>query len=216
MMKLKLLAASALTLIVAAPALAQEAVVAGPRVEARVGYDNVNVNVAFDDGVDSLEANDGESGVAYGVEAGYDVTVNKLLIGGYVGITGASTGYCSEIYGEDEGCIKAGRDITLGARLGYVMKGGAAIYAKGGYSNGQVKAEYEDFEDILEDFEVSEEVDGFHLGAGLEASIGATGIYGKLEYVYTNYANGEFVSDDFDARAGLERHQVFAGLGIRF
>lgn len=207
-------------LAITAPAFAQDvpsegATMAGFRIEARAGYDNARLNVTYDDGVDSFDETDGTDGIAYGGEIGYDFPLGFSTAGIYAGLDFANTDYCSEVYGEDEGCIKAGRNITVGIRGASQVSANALLYVKGGYSNGRITVSYEDFEDILEDDEESENLGGFHLGAGGEVSFGRNA-YGKLEYVYTNYAAERFDEADFSVSADLSRHQILAGLGIRF
>jgi outer membrane immunogenic protein len=137
-----------------------------------------------------------------------------MVIGLYAGIDFSSTDYCSEVYGLDEGCIEAGRNLTAGVRLGAPV-GNALVYAKGGYSNGQLKIRYEDFEDILEDFSLREDRGGWHAGAGVEVGLAAN-FYGKVEYVYTNYNGADFDSADFGAEIDGSRQQLLFGLGYRF
>lgn len=189
--------------------------IGGPRAEVRAGYDNVSVDVDYDDGVDSFSGSDGTDGVAYGGEIGYDFNFGGAIIGAYAGVDFASTDYCSELYGDDEVCLEAGRNITAGARLGWMVGPDALLYAKGGYSNGRIKLTYEDFENILEDIDEGENLDGFHLGAGAEIGLSAN-TYAKLEYVYSNYDGFEYSDPDLDVGVDLDRHQVLLGLGLRF
>lgn len=200
----------------AAPVAAQEAPAgAGARAELRAGYDHVSLGIDYDDGTDAFDESDGTSGVAYGVEIGYDVPVNGVLLGAYAGVDFATTDYCSEVFGEDEACLESGRNFTLGVRAGAPVGNSGLVYAKGGYSSGRLELTYDDFEDILEDFEGGENLDGFHLGAGAEFAF-AGNTYGKLEYVYTDYGSSEYSDTDFDIGADLTRHQVMVGVGIRF
>jgi outer membrane immunogenic protein len=214
---MKYIVAGAFALAIAAPAAAQDAapVSSGPRIEARVGWDRPVIEAFLDDGVDSISDKAGKSGVTYGVEAGYDIVAGgPSLIGIYGGIEDSSVKECLEIYGNDRGCVEAGRNITAGARVGFVTNRGV-VYLKGGYSNGRATVSYSDPAAPSDNFRLSENLDGFHLGAGGEVMFGRN-VYGKLEYVYTNY--GGFDYDDGDVAAGLdvERHQVVAGVGFRF
>lgn len=207
-------------LALSAPAFAQDAArdgatMAGFRIEARAGYDNPRLTVAFDDGVDSFKETDGTDGVVYGGEIGYDVPLGYSTAGVYAGLDFANTDFCSEVYGQDEACIEAGRNITVGIRGASQVSANALLYVKGGYSNGRLRLSYEDFEDILEDVDASVNVEGFHLGAGGEIGFGSN-TYAKLEYVYTDYDGDEFEGSDFTAGADLSRHQIMAGFGVRF
>ena len=79
-------------------------------------------------------------------------------------------------------------------------------YLKAGYTNAQVDVRYD-----LGNTRVSDDakLDGLRLGAGLEYRLaGQTFIKG--EYRYSNYSRVEGFDTDVD------RHQVLAGLGLRF
>jgi outer membrane immunogenic protein len=210
------LIAGALTLVIAAPAAAQDAgpVTSGARVEARVGWDHAIFKQTFGDDQILVTGKDKKSGVTYGVEAGYDfVTGGPVLIGAYAGLEDSSVKQCDAgPFGRD--CLKAGRNITLGARVGYVMNRGV-LYLKGGYSNGRLKFNGQDPAFPQNDFRLRKNFGGFHLGAGGEVMINRN-VYGKLEYVYTNYSNDKF--DDGLAFGSFDpqRHQIVAGVGFRF
>ncbi|MBL7598920.1 porin family protein, partial [Escherichia coli] len=96
----------------------------------------------------------------------------------------------------DRARISTGRDLYVGARVGFTVGGNALIYAKGGYTNGRITGE-------TGNVRVSDNLDGFRLGAGVEHAFGQR-LYGKVEYRYSNYSQD------------VERHQVLAGLGVRF
>ncbi|MGH6613797.1 MULTISPECIES: outer membrane beta-barrel protein [Sphingomonas] len=190
-MKIKFLLASVAMLAVATPAMAQDATEefkGGARVEARVGVDHVRLS--FDG--DSV----GRTGFDYGVEAGYDAALSGFVVGAYAGIEGSTTKAC-----ELGTCLKAGRNITAGVRVGGVV-GKGLLYAKGGYSNGRLS---------IEDTDLAGNADGFHLGVGYEVNVSAN-TYVKAEYVYTNYSVGDIAGDDLD----LQRHQGLIGVGFRF
>ncbi len=214
---MKYFIAGAIALAAAAPAAAQtaEPLLSGARIEARVGWDRPVIEASLSDGVDSISDKAGKSGVTYGVEAGYDIrTAGATILGAYAGIEDSSTKECIEIYGGDQGCINAGRNITVGARVGFATNNGI-VYLKGGYSNGRATLSYSDPAAPADNFSLSDDLDGFHVGAGGEVMFGRN-VYGKLEYIYTNYSGYSY--DDGTAAAALdvERHQVVAGVGFRF
>jgi outer membrane immunogenic protein len=210
----KMITASALAFAVAAPAVAADH--AGPRIEARAGYDRIKLKADYDDGFDQFAGSGSEDGVSYGGEIGYDAYVSdNVVVGAYAGLDLSSTKTCGEIYGLDRGCLKAGRSITLGVRAGAPIGGNGLFFVKGGYSNGELMVSYEDFEDILEDFSDKGNRDGVHIGAGAEVGLGKT-LYGKVEYVYTNYKDARYSSSDFDVGADGNRHQAVLGVGLRF
>jgi outer membrane immunogenic protein len=131
-----------------------------------------------------------ESGVSYGGAIGYDLQRGSAVFG----VEGEFAG--STVDATDSGVtVKAGRDLYAGVRVGVVASPNTLIYAKGGYTNARVVVETTGFRD-------GANLDGFRLGAGVEQNFGK--FYGKVEYRYSNYES------DFD------RHQVLAGLGVRF
>src|SRR3546814_3168180 len=81
------------------------------------------------------------------------------------------------------------------------------VYAKGGYTNLAVEANYEGPDDT---FEFDDNADGFRVGAGVEQLFGPNA-YGKLEYRYSNYSNLEHNREgttDLSRNIDLDRHQV--------
>jgi outer membrane immunogenic protein len=205
-MKVILLAAAAL--MIATPAVAQTAEVSGPRVEATVGWDRVVVDLDGESG--------GKSGVTYGGEVGYDFLVGpKFLLGAYAGVDGASTKDCD---GDSDGyvCLKAGRNITAGARAGYMVGTASLIYVKGGYSNGRVGLKGVDATDPTFRIDDHANLRGFHVGAGTEVGLGH-GLYGKVEYTYTNYEDiGDVAGVPIGTGIDTARHRVVVGAGFRF
>ena len=205
-MKKHAFAAAIAVAFTAAPALAQTDPVAGtmtgPRVEATVGWDHV---------VLSLDGNSGtKSGVTYGGEIGYDIQLGTGgVVGAYAGIDDSSTRQCIS-GGTERACIGAGRNFTIGARVGAVLGTRSLIYGKGGYSNGRIDVRYTDSAFPADNFRDRADLDGFHLGAGVEVGL-PRGFYGKAEYNYTNYRTG---NDEFST--DLERHRVVGGVGYRF
>ena len=92
------------------------------------------------------------------------------------------------------------------------------LYAKAGYTNARFKASLDgDTVDQTSSFDT----DGYRLGAGVEQAI-AERAFVKLEYRYSNYSEGEIdFEDDTLPDSGrvdldLDRHQIVAGVGIRF
>jgi outer membrane immunogenic protein len=138
-----------------------------------------------------------------------------MIAGAYAGIEGATTKQCSPIFGNDEGCLRLGRNLTVGARVGAKVSPLAMLYVKGGYSNGQLRATYRDFDDPTFNWSEHTNRGGYHFGAGGEIAVGPQG-YVRLEYVRTNY-NGYHYSDP-GVRFSVDGHrdQVLAGFGLRF
>ena len=174
---MRFLAASALLLAATAtPAFAQDeaapAPFTGPHVEAVAGWDHVGA------------LGDGESGIVYGGAAGYDAQLGHVVLGAEGEATGSSV--------EDSG-VRAGRDLYVGGRVGFVLGDSTMIYAKGGYTNARVR-----FAGTGTNF------DGWRIGGGVEQNFGGR-FFGKVEYRYSRYED-----------ADLNRDQVVAGIGYRF
>ncbi|WP_294352983.1 outer membrane beta-barrel protein [uncultured Sphingomonas sp.] len=201
MRKLVLASVAIGTAIAALPAAAQtNAPFTGARVEALGGYDNLQ------DGGDG--SSEGRDGFVYGVGLGYDVQAGGVVLGAEGEITDSTTRARSynAITAGDRFSINAGRDLYLGGRVGYVISPQAMIYAKGGYTNARVESRYDVGTTTFRDHT---NLDGFRVGAGLEYNLTPTA-YVKGEYRYSHY--GDVDGYDIDA----DRHQLMAGVGIRF
>lgn len=209
----KIVLASLATLAFTTPALAQQ--YNGFRVEGRIGYDRIKGEVDYDDGVDQFSGSDHRDGIVVGTEVGYDAQLGGLVLGAYAGAELSTVDVCTEVFGDDKACLDAGRNFTIGVRAGAPVGASTLLYVKGGYTNGKVKLSYDDFVDDLEDFEVSENRGGLHLGGGAEFGLSPNG-YGKVEYVYTKYNDYDYDDGDVSGSIGGRRHQVVAGIGFRF
>ena len=210
----------AATMLAATPALAQQYgdpyvpyapvpldvnVFSGARIEAQVGYDHLGR--AEDDGLD---------GVSYGGEAGFDIPLgSSMILGGYGGYEGSSAKECVTDV-TTRICVKPGRTYTIGGRVGFVVSPSTLLYAKGGYTNTRIEAESSDAAVPVNNFREYQDVDGFHVGGGVEAALGRHA-YGKIEYDYTELKGLLTVDQDtgITNRQTVQRHQVKAGLGLR-
>ncbi|MEN3747210.1 outer membrane beta-barrel protein [Sphingomonas sp. HF-S3] len=196
-------AALAASTALAAPAFAQDsAPFTGPRAEGVVGWDRI------DDGANSgTEASDG---VVYGGAIGYDFQAGGAVIGVEGEITGSSNKQRARgiIAPNDELSVGAGRDLYLGARVGFLAGPNALIYAKGGYTNARLESRYTNGNTTTT---VGENADGWRLGAGVEYQL-SNNMYLKGEYRYSNYSRLDNSNIDID----IDRHQVVGGVGIRF
>lgn len=201
-MRTKLLAAALVaTSAVAAPAFAQTADsgFTGPRAEAIVGWDQVSD--------DSLN-NASRDGVVYGVQFGYDVQAGGAILGFEGEATGATTRDTARgvLVADDRLRAKAGRDLYVGGRVGFLATPRTMIYAKGGYTNARFDTTYDSTATgRIEDHAT---VDGWRVGAGAETKLNDK-IYVKAEYRYSKY-------DDDNSGIDAHRHQVLAGVGVRF
>lgn len=103
----KMLIASVAALVLATPALAQEApTFTGARIGGNIGFADDDVF--------------GDEAFTYGVEAGYDFDLGSAVVG---------------IGAELQDSSDSGRDISVVARAGAKAADNVLIYALGGYSN---------------------------------------------------------------------------------
>lgn len=188
----------------AAPAYAQ---FTGPRIEARLAYDSVEATVETGD---PFATEDGESAISYGGEVGYDLQLGPAVVGAYAGLEGSNLRTCDEVFGNDEGCIGQGRNLYVGARAGFTVMPQVLVYAKAGYSNGNIDVSYNG--DGFGDFDLNEDFGGYHLGIGGEVAV-TSNLYGRLEYVHTDYGEFEF---DESSIGDFSRGQLMVGAGLRF
>ncbi|MCP1468998.1 outer membrane immunogenic protein [Sphingobium sp. OAS761] len=143
-------------------------------------------------GYDKLDTNGSglgnPDGFLYGIALGYDAQMGGAVLGieGEISDSTANT----EAFGTD---VDAARDLYIGARAGFLVGPQALAYVKAGYTNARI--EYQGC--------CAENGDGVRVGAGLEYKLNGQ-MFVKGEYRYSNY------------EADVERHQVVAGLGIRF
>lgn len=200
-MRTKILAAAVLaTSALAAPAFAQSAAdngFTGPRAEAVVGWDRV----------EDSAGNGKSDGVVYGGAIGYDHQVGNTVIGVEGEITGSTNSdrANSLIVPGDYFRAKAGRDLYVGGRVGFLANDKTMIYAKAGYTNAQFRTRYQAGDVVtLDNFNA----DGWRLGAGAEVKLSGQ-TYAKAEYRYSNY-------NDSGVGVDAKRHQVLAGVGVRF
>ena len=191
--------------MVAAPAYAQ---FSGPRVEARLAFESVKATINTGNPLDTGD----EQAIAYGGEVGYDLQLGPAVVGAYAGLEGSNLRSCEEVFGNDEGCLNQGRNLYVGARVGFPLAPRVMIYAKGGLSNGSVDIDYHGSAGGAPDFQASESFSGYHIGAGAEVAL-ISGLYGRFEYVHADYGEFRFDPQTFGE---LTRGQAMVGLGLRF
>jgi len=219
--------------LVAVPAQAQD--LSGFRVEGRIGWEQVGTDATLPnpdededvDGDEILAASDESSDPSFGLELGYDAQIgSSLVLGGYVGADLSDTAMCGELIEDDLACTSLERTFTVGARAGVSVGETALVFVKGGYSNGRFETAYDadvtdnddDEPGAIEEFAGSE--DGYHVGGGVELGL-TSSLYAKLEYVYTDFGSRTHRLEDMDddepgLGLGSDRHQVVAGIGVRF
>jgi outer membrane immunogenic protein len=218
-----LLATGSLAFVVA-PAAAQDTTFTGPWVAGVGGYDKNKAGSSVDDDADPnngvFEQDESADGIVYGAAIGYDFDLGGVVVGGEAELTDSTA---DSKYGDPNsdfglGSVDAGRDIYVGARVGYKVTPSTMLYAKGGYTN----ARYNFIgSDGTTNYKENLDTDGWRVGAGVEQKLGSNA-FAKVEYRYSNYSKGEIDfeatgiadSDRFDI--DTDRHQVMAGVGWRF
>ena len=201
------LAAAVLMTGVAAPAFAQDA---PPTPVSRAPFTGLRAEVLG--GYDHLSAGRGDAassnGFAYGGQVGYDAQFRGVVVGVEGEVMGSTTDTRTDglLTAGDRLRIDAGRDLYAGARVGFAAGDRALIYAKGGYTNARIEARYDDATTSVRSHQ---DLDGYRVGGGVEYQIAPT-TYVKAEYRYSHYGRADGYDIDVD------RHQVLAGLGVRF
>ncbi|HEX5184916.1 MAG TPA: porin family protein [Allosphingosinicella sp.] len=194
MRKLIILVSAAASTLVAAPAFAQDQkpTFTGFRIEGLAGWDHPRV------------PNDHANGFLYGVGAGYDYQAGRVVFGveGEASDSTAKRCVAGVLTAGDDLCARAGRDLYVGGRVGAVVAPTTLLYAKAGYTNGRIDADYTTVSGVG-DFRDHRDLNGFRVGGGIEQAIGRNA-YVKAEYRYSNYEQN------------VDRHQVVAGFGFRF
>ncbi len=192
----------------------------GSHVEATIGWDHLHNKSYNDTGVTPMEGS--ADGVTYGGAVGYDFALtNAITLGAELGIYGSSAKWDNTgnlVAGSfDTATVKPGRDIFVGARVGYALSPKTDLFAKAGYTNARFKVTGTDGTNYLYQ---SMNEDGFRLGAGVEQKL-TRATYVKFEYDFSHYGSGQF--DYFGATpngSGFDlhndRHQLLASVGLRF
>jgi outer membrane immunogenic protein len=226
-----LFATSALLVASATPVLAQDAPApadtgastaaapmdgnsfAGPRAEIFGGWDRVGTRTRFDNGTVRDTAKSHKDGGTAGALLGYDMPVGDKMIAGVFGSYALSTNKECGAIGGLNGCIKAGREIEGGARVGYKLNPNSLVYLKGAYVNGRVRATFSDGVDYVSGHDNR---DGWRAGAGVQYAV-SNHAYVKAEYDYTRFKS--YRPDDLgiaDTSLRFDRNQVLAGFGVNF
>ena len=179
----------------AAPASAE-----GFRAEIHGGWDHVRA----DDNV-GINNNDSDSGIVYGIGAGYDFAdrsegrarprpQRRPELDGRVRVA-------ASFFADDRACLDAGRDLAAAVRLGYKVSERGTLYALAGYTNARFRFDYTTPAGVTT--RDGRNLDGFRLGAGYQHDFGKH-MYAKAEYRYSNY------------EADVTRHQALIGVGVKF
>ena len=217
MRKFSILLAAAGTMV-AVPAMAQtaESTFTGPRAGVMLGYDRLQPGSGNGS---TIADNNHADGLLYGGDLGYDVAFGQVVVGAEGEITGSTSKVDNNPINPNNfgyGRVKAGRDLYLGGRLGYIVSPTTMVYGKVGYTNARLDLTRNDG---VTNTGRSYNLDGFRVGAGVEKALSPR-TYAKIEYRYSNYSDARLEypnganTNNFDV--DTDRHQVVAGVGFRF
>lgn len=199
-----LLPAAIAAVAIAAPAAAQEASnFGGVKLGVVAGYDNLRLEY------EGVGADD--DGVLYGVTAGYDMDLGSAVIGLELEASDSTTRqrFTDADFG-DSLTLAAGRDLYVGARIGFPVAHNVLLYAKGGYTNARAKLTYNDGEGLI--LGSSDTLEGWRLGGGVELTNAHH--FARIEYRYSDY--GEYKVDGIGTGVSASRQQVALTGGVRF
>lgn len=220
MKKLVLICASLGMATAATPVMAQSDD-GGFRIEALAGWDRVDLSI---DEANDIEGND--SGIFYGAGIGYDLPSGPVLVGIEAELSSSSNGIEEEVEDIDysaRASVEDGLNWYIGGRLGTWVSERTAFYGKVGYARTTVDVDVsETIGGVTERDSADIDFGGFRFGMGVEHKLGSKA-FGKLEYRYTSYSDAEVEYDgesvdvsDLLEEVDLERHQIVAGVGLRF
>jgi outer membrane immunogenic protein len=147
-----------------------------------------------------------DTGLVYGVGAGYDIQLGRLVLGAEGEVSDSTDKECltGAFAPGDRFCSRVGRNLYVGGRIGFTVAPRTLLYGKIGYTNQRVAVDYTaGSPPAFASFDAASNLDGIRLGAGLEQKLGRNA-YVKGEYRYSDYENGDF------------RHDGVVGIGFRF
>lgn len=147
-----------------------------------------------------------DEGFVYGVAAGYDIQLGRLVLGAEAEASDSTDKECltSAFAPGDRFCARSGRNLYVGGRIGFTVAPRTLLYGKIGYTNQRIGLDYvAGTPATLASFSTADNLDGIRLGAGLEQKLGRNA-YVKGEYRYSDYETGDF------------KHDGVVGIGFRF
>lgn len=191
------------------PALAQDDTASGrrpftgARVEMLGGYESARQTDPA-----NLGHRNRKGGFVGGVGIGGDFQAGPVVLGveGEASQASTRTRYYNTAGAGSVYTVDQGRDLYAGGRIGLVA-GRTMFYGKGGYTNMRMNEHMD--QPSLAQVDAHQNLNGWRAGAGIEHMMGRNG-YAKVEYRYSHYER--------DAALGYhpQKHQVVAGVGVRF
>jgi outer membrane immunogenic protein len=196
-------------LVVAAPG-ANAADFSGWRIEANAGSDRLSVKTSYA-GTSVTEHDNGRS---YGGAAGYDRRFGRFAIGVESGVEVGSARTCIGSTAQLL-CFKPELNFDAAARAGFVVRPQVLVFGRIGYVNARNKIAYLNSGVPSDSLSGKDSRKGMALGGGVEFAI-ARRAFAKAEYRRTDYRDYRADVGGGEARVGLARSQILAGIGFRF
>jgi len=131
-----------------------------------------------------------------GVFMGYDKEVYPRIV---VGAQAEVNFPISSRFGNGLAAVSPKRSVDLSLRAGYLVTPKTLVYARGGYTNALVGANFGAFHG-------SDDRDGWLLGGGVERKLSQT-VSARVEYRYSDFSEGN---------GKFDRHQILAGVAYHF
>ena len=188
--------------LMATPAQAQD----NPKTQAYagplIGYDNVSVS--------NVNGSAGKGGLTYGGVLGVDAPMGEhTRIGLETELTSSTT---SQTYtsGTAAAKITAGRDLSISAKLGYMVTPKFETFVKFGYTNARINATLSNNGAVVGSGGQNES--GYRVGVGAEYFLNAVRL--RMEYRYSNY--GDLSINGVSTGLTVQQHQVLAGMTYGF
>ncbi len=201
------------TLIAITPVVAHADMFNGPYVGAQLGWENNKV-----DPLSKLPANVGslitsatsakKSGLSYGINGGYDVTLASKFVLGGEGALSLTSGKLNQAVTLTDGTnlsinSKVKYTWELSGRAGYLLAPNALLFARAGYAQNKIRFDIPVSATNLTDINITGNRGGFLVGGGLEYGL-SKNLSARAEYRYVDF------------KSASNRNQILFGLGYHF
>lgn len=216
-MKVSFLTAMLMASAIATPAFAQaseESPFTGFRLEGFGGVERVLPDRKSAGPVTTTATNPKHTGGLAGVEAGYDYMLGPVVVGAFGSFAYDTPNGCGTLGGTNVGCLRPGRELAGGARVGYVYDNKFMVYAKGSYVNTLVHDTVQTGPGAFNSSHRN--IDGWRAAGGVEYSINPH-FYLKAEYGYGRTEHFDATPYGYqNTRISYHQQQGLGGFGIRF
>ncbi|MGQ5702444.1 outer membrane protein [Sandaracinobacteroides sp. A072] len=180
----------------------------GPYIGAELGWQQNKMGTKARLGAPVYDVKDKDDAFAYGAVLGYDAKVGSGFV---LGAEASVSGNDGTVRGPAGLSYDTGRTLGLAARAGVLAGPETLVYGRGGWVNTRFTVE-----DAVGSR--SSNRDGWTLGGGVEHML-TQNVSLKGEYRYSEYKSFPARTLDVatnDATASPSRHQLMAGVNVRF